>query len=197
MGDCMNATFLQRFFAYIIDILIVVILLNLVTYNINFDKRNDLMSEITEYLTEYDPANTEDANKLLDLQYQYNKESILVDTVSVAITIGYFVIFQYFNKGQTIGKKLLKIRISGKDNKQVGIGQLILRSIIIYQILVNIVNLILITTVDKMFYWNIYSILTAAQSIFIVITMLFILYRKDKRGLHDIMSGTCVIVERG
>lgn len=193
----MNATFLQRFFAYIIDILIVVILLNLVTYNINFDKRNDLMSEITEYLTEYDPANTEDANKLLDLQYQYNKESILVDTVSVAITIGYFVIFQYFNKGQTIGKKLLKIRISGKDNKQVGIGQLILRSIIIYQILVNIVNLILITTVDKMFYWNIYSILTAAQSIFIVITMLFILYRKDKRGLHDIMSGTCVIVERG
>ena len=197
MGDCMNATFLQRFFAYIIDILIVVILLNLVTYNINFDKRNDLMSEITEYLTEYDPANTEDANKLLDLQYQYNKESILVDTVSVAITIGYFVIFQYFNKGQTIGKKLLKIRISGKDNKQVGIGQLILRSIIIYQILVNIVNLILITTVNKMFYWNIYSILTAAQSIFIVITMLFILYRKDKRGLHDIMSGTCVIVERG
>ena len=197
MGDCMNATFLQRFFAYIIDILIVVILLNLVTYNINFDKRNDLMSEITEYLTEYDPANTEDANKLLDLQYQYNKESILVDTVSVAITIGYFVIFQYFNKGQTIGKKLLKIRISGKDNKQVGIGQLILRSIIIYQILVNIVNLILITTVDKIFYWNIYSILTAAQSIFIVITMLFILYRKDKRGLHDIMSGTCVIVERG
>ena len=48
-----------------------------------------------------------------------------------------------------------------------------------------------------MLYLNIYGILTAVQSIFIVITMLFILYRKDKRGLHDIMSGTYVVVERG
>lgn len=197
MGDYMNATFLQRFLAYIIDILIVVILLNLITYNINFDKRNDLNSEITNYLTEYDPTNVESVNKLLDLQYQYNKESILVDAVSVIMTVGYFIVFQYFNKGQTIGKKLLKIRISGKDNKKVGIGQLVLRSIIIYQILVNITNLILISTVDKMLYLNIYGILTAVQSIFIVITMLFILYRKDKRGLHDIMSGTYVVVERG
>lgn len=197
MGDYMNATFLQRFFAYIIDILIIVILLNLVTYNINFDKRNDLSSEITNYLTEYDPTDVESANKLLDLQYQYNKASVLVDTVSVMITVGYFIVFQYFNKGQTIGKKLLKIKISGKDNKNVGIGQLVLRSIIIYQILVNIINLVLISTVDKMLYLNIYSILTAVQSIFIVITMLFILYRKDKRGLHDIMSGTYVVVERG
>ena len=43
MGDYMNATFLQRFLAYIIDILIIVILLNLITYNINFDKRNDFL----------------------------------------------------------------------------------------------------------------------------------------------------------
>ena len=137
MGDYMNATFLQRFLAYIIDILIIVILLNLITYNINFDKRNDLNSEITNYLTEYDPTDVESVNKLLDLQYQYNKESILVDAVSVIMTVGYFIVFQYFNKGQTIGKKLLKIRISGKDNKKVGIGQLVLRSIIIYQILVD------------------------------------------------------------
>lgn len=197
MGDCMSATFLQRFLAYIIDILIIVILLNLVTHNINFDKRNDLSLEITNFLTEYDPTDTESANKLLDLQYQYNRESILVDTVSVIITIGYFVIFQYFNKGQTIGKKLLKIRVTGKDNKRVGIVQFVLRSVIIYQILVNIINLILIITVNKMLYLNTYSVLTGIQSIFIVVTMLFILYRKDKRGLHDIMSGTCVIVERG
>ena len=91
MGDYMNATFLQRFLAYIIDILIVVILLNLITYNINFDKRNDLNSEITNYLTEYDPTNVESVNKLLDLQYQYNKESILVDAVSVIMTVGYFI----------------------------------------------------------------------------------------------------------
>lgn len=193
----MNATFLQRLFAYIIDILIIVILLNLVTRNINFDKRNEISIEMSNYLTEYDQTDIESVNKLLDLQYQYNKESILVDTVSVIITIGYFIIFQFFNKGQTIGKKLLKIKVIGKNNKKVNLWQFVLRSIIIYQILINSINLILLITVSKELYLNLYSILSAVQSIFIVITVLFILYRKDKRGLHDIMSGTSVVVERG
>ena len=197
MGDFMSATFLQRFLAYFIDILIVVVLLNLITYNINFDKRDDLNSEITNYLTEYDPTDIESANKLLDLQYQYNKESDLVDAISVIITIGYFIVFQYFNNGQTIGKKILKIRVTDKNKEKVKFMQLILRSIIIYQILVNILNLISINVFDKMLYLNLYSILTSIQSIFIVVTMLFILYRKDKRGLHDIMSGTFVVSERG
>ena len=197
MGDFMSSTFLQRFLAYFIDILIVVVLLNLITYNINFDKRDDLNSEITNYLTEYDPTDIESANKLLDLQYQYNKESDLVDAISVIITIGYFIVFQYFNNGQTIGKKILKIRVTDKNKEKVKFMQLILRSIIIYQILVNILNLISINVFDKMLYLNLYSILTSIQSIFIVVTMLFILYRKDKRGLHDIMSGTFVVSERG
>ena len=110
MGDYMSATFVQRFFAYIIDILIVVILLNLVTFNINVDKLNDLNSEITNYLAEYDPTNVEEVEKLMDLQYQYEKESVPVNVISLVIIFGYFVCFQFFNKGQTIGKKLLKIR---------------------------------------------------------------------------------------
>ena len=197
MGDVMKATFLQRFFAYFIDILIVVVLLNLITYNINFDKRNELNAEIATYLTEYDPTDTDSVNELLDLQYQYNKESVLVDTISVVVTIAYFIVFQYFNNGQTIGKKMLKIKVVGKNNSKVSFGQFVLRSVIIYQILVNMLTLIFINILDKTLYINVSNILTSAQSIFIVITMLFILYRKDKRGLHDVMSGTSVVVERG
>lgn len=197
MGDYMNATFVQRFFAYIIDILIVVILLNLVTFNTNVDKLNDLNSEITNYLAEYDPTNVEEVEKLMDLQYQYEKESVPVNVISLVIIFGYFVCFQFFNKGQTIGKKLLKIRTVGSDNKKIAFWQIFVRSLFIHQILVNTISLILIAVCPKNIFIQAYSILTLLQSVFIIITMLFVLYRKDKRGLHDLIVNSYVISERG
>ncbi len=197
MGDYMNATFVQRFFAYIIDILIVVILLNLVTFNTNVDKLNDLNSEITNYLAEYDPTNIEEVEKLMDLQYQYEKESVPVNVISLVIIFGYFVCFQFFNKGQTIGKKLLKIRTVGSDNKKIAFWQIFVRSLFIHQILVNTISLILIAVCPKNIFIQAYSILTLLQSVFIIITMLFVLYRKDKRGLHDLIVNSYVISERG
>ena len=193
----MNATFVQRFFAYIIDILIVVILLNLVTFNTNVDKLNDLNSEITNYLAEYDPTNVEEVEKLMDLQYQYEKESVPVNVISLVIIFGYFVCFQFFNKGQTIGKKLLKIRTVGSDNKKIAFWQIFVRSLFIHQILVNTISLILIAVCPKNIFIQAYSILTLLQSVFIIITMLFVLYRKDKRGLHDLIVNSYVISERG
>ena len=37
------------------------------------------------------------------------------------------------------------------------------------------------------------TILNIIESIFVIVSALMILYRKDKRGLHDMMAGTSVI----
>lgn len=193
----MEATFGQRLCAYFIDFIIISILLTLVTYSMDFAKRNEIYDEMLNYYSEYDPTNLEQTEKLLDLQYQYSKESIPTTAISLIITIGYFVVFQYLNNGQSIGKKLLKIRIVGKDNSKVNIMQIFIRSIFIYQIILSITDLIIIYTLNKTDYLNIYGILTWINSIFIIISALFILYRKDKRGLHDFMAKTYVVSERG
>ncbi len=193
----MEATFGQRLCAYFIDFIIISILLTLVTYSMDFTKRNEIYDEMLNYYSEYDPTNLEQTEKLLDLQYQYSKESIPTTAISLIITIGYFVVFQYLNNGQSIGKKLLKIRIVGKDNSKVNIMQIFIRSIFIYQIILSITDLIIIYTLNKTDYLNIYGILTWINSIFIIISALFILYRKDKRGLHDFMAKTYVVSERG
>ena len=193
----MNATFIQRFCAYIIDIFIAFILLSLITFNINNDKLSDLNAEITNYLVEYDATDVEDVEKLTDLQYQYEKESFVINIISIVIIFGYFVCFQYFNKGQTIGKKLMKIKIVGNNNKNISFWQILVRSLFIHQILINAINLILIMLCSQNTYIQLYSILTLLQSMFIIITMLFVLYRKDKRGLHDLIANSCVISERG
>lgn len=193
----MEATFGQRLCAYFIDFIIISILLTLVTYSMDFTKRKEIYDEMLNYYSEYDPTNLEQTEKLLDLQYQYSKESIPTTAISLIITIGYFVVFQYLNNGQSIGKKLLKIRIVGKDNSKVNIMQIFIRSIFIYQIILSITDLIIIYTLNKTDYLNIYGILTWINSIFIIISALFILYRKDKRGLHDFMAKTYVVSERG
>lgn len=193
----MNATFVQRFCAYFIDILILVILLNLVTFNINADKRDELNNEITNFLVDYDASDINDSEKLLDLQYQYEKESFIVNVISLVIILGYFVCFQYFNNGQTIGKKLFKIRVVRSDNGNLSFIKFFLRSLFIHQILINSICLILIKICDKNVYIQLYGILTLLQSMFIIITILFVLYRKDKRGLHDLIVNSSVISERG
>jgi uncharacterized RDD family membrane protein YckC len=40
------------------------------------------------------------------------------------------------------------------------------------------------------------SVLGFIQLLLLIISMLMILYRKDKRGLHDLMGNTKVITER-
>ena len=197
MGDIMEATFGQRLCAYFIDFIIISILLILVTYSMDFSKRNEIYDEMLNYYSEYNPTDLEQTEKLLDLQYQYSKESIPTTAISLVITFGYFIIFQYLNNGQSIGKKLLKIKIVGKDNSKVNIIQVFIRSIFIYQIFLSIIDLIIIYTLNKTNYLSVYGILTWINSIFIIISALFILYRKDKRGLHDIMAKTYVISERG
>ena len=69
----MEATFGQRLCAYFIDFIIISILLTLVTYSMDFTKRNEIYDEMLNYYSEYDPTNLEQTEKLLDLQYQYSK----------------------------------------------------------------------------------------------------------------------------
>lgn len=212
MGDFMEATFVQRLCAYVIDILIVSIFLSLITYNINFDKLNDLNKQLnnllekgyvtekqdkTDVTVEEELTMDEYNTKLFDIQYEIEKESILINTISIVIIIGYFIAFQYFNKGQTIGKKLLKIKLTSINHKKIRLWQVIVRSIIIYGILTGILNIIFINIVNKNTYLGIYNIFTIIQSIFIIVSVLFILYRKDKRGLHDLMSKSSVVLEKG
>ena len=44
-------------------------------------------------------------------------------------------------------------------------------------------------------YYTIYGILLGIEVIFVLITIILVLYKKDGRGLHDIMANTIVVKE--
>ena len=121
----------------------------------------------------------------------------MVNIISCVITIGYYIVFTYLNKGQSIGKKLLKIKIVDKETKEApSIKAIILRSIIIYSIISGLFNIIFINLLNKNIYFIGYNFLATIEEILIIVSAFMILYRKDKRGLQDIIAKTEVIEER-
>lgn len=201
MGDKMKATFMQRLFAYFIDYLIISVVFSLFALSFNTTKLTSINDEINNTMNEIVNISSEEQNlddlnnKLIDLQYEYQQESKLASGISLLITFAYFTVFQFLNKGQTIGKKLLKIKVVNKEEKEPSFVTMFLRTFIVQGILTTGLSLIGIFVLDKELYMETYFILNSLMSIFVVVCALMVLYRKDRRGLHDMMAGSLVVKE--
>ena len=187
----MKVTFFERLGAYLIDSLVVsfifsIICLGFGDYTCDTAKR---MKELEETIIKEEITLEEDT-------YDYQKENILQSGISVALTIAYFVVFQYMNKGQTIGKKLLKIKVVDKDTKKpISILKGLLRSFIFLSILSGTLNILFLYILNRNSYYLSYGSLMLAEGIFILTSIIFVLYKKDGRGLHDIIANTSVVKE--
>ncbi len=194
----MKAPFFKRLAAYIIDIIIVsTIVLVICTALPNKDKENEnKLQELSTQLMNKEIDVNKYMNEYQDLIYSNNKNEIIELTINLVITIAYFVVFQYMNKGQTIGKKLFKIKVIDNDTKkEVGIIKGLLRSILVFNIISSTVSVSLINILSKKAYMSTYLTINEIETIFIIVTAILILYRKDGRGLHDMMANTMVITE--
>ena len=195
----MKAPFLKRLFAYIIDMIIISTLVTLICAAIP-SKNNSTEEELrklSEALIEKKIDNNEYIDKYTDLMYQNNKNERVTLSITVVLTIAYFVIFQYMNKGQTIGKKLLNLRVvDNETKKEISILKGLLRSILPLNIISSVIAVALIKILTKNVYINLYLGANTIESIFIFVTMFLILYRKVGRGLHDMMANTIVVTEK-
>ena len=194
----MKATFFERVGSYLIDTVIVTFIFSLICLGVgnNTSTTKKLMEELDDKLLEEKITVEEYLEEYQGLMYDYQKENVLQSGISVALTIAYYVVFQYMNKGQSIGKKLLKLRVVDKNtNKPISILKGLLRSLLILSILSGTLSIILLYIVSEKVYFPIYSVLLVIEGIFVLTTIILILYKKDKRGLHDIITNTVVIKE--
>lgn len=92
-----------------------------------------------------------------------------LDTIIALVSLIYVVVFPLFKNGQTIGKYLMSIRIiSEAENTELNPLQMILREFV-SQLLYGI-----------------------TLGILLVISGLMVIFRKDKRSVHDLMASTSV-----
>lgn len=194
----MKADFFKRIFAYMIDYFIILLVLSFITANINVG--SDITEKVNNLTNEYKNGNItiEEYNEeVLPLNYELTKRKLPVNVITCVIIIGYYIVFAYFNKGQTLGKKICKIRVVNDKGERASIWNILIRSLFIYGIITTLYSLISINFLDiESFNYSV-SVVSVIESLFIVISLLMMLYKKDGRGLHDIIAKTKVIGEDG
>ena len=195
-------TSLKRIIAYFIDILIVSIV---VTPFINIKAINPYIDDYNKYYEEYtkliedanngeiDTNSDEYKNQVIDLNYKIAEYKVINSSISVVSLIVYFVIIQYFLKGQTIGKKILKLRVVSNKDKELNIGHYFVRSLILNNIIFSIILIVGVYLFGKTGYYNLSMVVSYLQLLVMSVIILMVVLRRDNRGLHDFLAGTKVI----
>ena len=137
-------------------------------------------------------------NELIKLEYQYDRYTIPASVVNLVMVVLYFVVFQYYNKGRTLGKKLFKIKVIGK-NKDLSINMLWIRALVNSSLaalfLLIVLTLVFLNINDYMTYYMIKMGISLVDTAIVITSAFMILYRKDKRGIQDLLASTEVVKE--
>ena len=192
-------TLLKRFGAYFIDYLIVTVIVYgvmlLPFVNPHREEYNTKYNEVVRVNEQFqnNEISSEEFNEAIipiayDL-YRLNSSYVVISTICF---IGYFVIFQYIYKGQTIGKKLFKLKVVSTNDKPLTIANYLVRALVLYNILIPIIELIIVFTMKQDNYYGLYQNINLVSYIIMYITLFFMLVRADGRGLHDILANTIV-----
>lgn len=193
-----KSNFGKRLVAYILDAIIVSLIFSVLTMFIkesnNLINLNNQLNTISENFINKTITMKEYFNQYSSIEYLISKEMFLQNLFSLILMIGYFVILPYYYNGQTIGKKLMKIKIV-KENDKLTINDLALRSLLSNGIAMTFIELALIFLIKDTAYFITISILSFIQFLLVITSIFMILYRKDKKALHDIVCKTLVVDE--
>lgn len=193
-----KALFSQRFVAFMIDLILVSFITSLVTAiiptNSSIDKLYDQQIKIVENYTAGKITMQEYVNQLVDINYDIAKQTGIITLVSIAISLLYYVLYVYKNDGQSIGKKMMKIRIQKKDkDKELTMNDLLFRTMILQGTLVSIIGFCTILFLDKDTYLATNSLLNLIQYSILIISFFLIAFTKERQGLHDMVAKTEVV----
>ena len=192
----MKASFFKRISAYIIDYIIIMLALVAITASMNINNVvNDKINDLTNQYRSGDITIDEYSEKIIPLNYELSKRKLPANIATVVVFIGYYVVFAYFNKGQTFGKKICKIKVVNNDGDKPSIWNMLVTSLFIYGIITSLYSIITINFLSMNDFSYSVSVISIIECMFIVITVLMMLYKKDGRGLHDIIAKTNVIGE--
>lgn len=187
----------KRIVAYVFDVMIVTLLASILTYFLPENKEyNESINEYSTLLSDLTNEELTQENFIKETNnmiYDINVNSITINIVTTVLTISYFVVLAYFMNGQTLGKKLMKLKIVSSNKKKLTMNNYLIRGLVINSILMNILEIIFILVLNKQAYLRVNDIITYIFGITYIITFGMILFREDKKGLHDYLAGTKVI----
>ena len=189
--------FLKRFAAYLIDLIIVTLLAGAISLvfldNTKGQNSTEAYMSLTKKFTSGEITQEVYNKEANELNYLMTKENAGVTIVNIGVALVYYVVLCYFCHGITLGKYLFNMRIVSSKDKELNMGNYLLRALFVNLILTNTLSVVLVSVLDKTNFMSIYPKVSNGLTIFLLATLIFMMYRNDGRGLHDMISGTMVI----
>lgn len=189
--------FLKRFAAYLIDMIIVSLLASAISLvfldNSKYQGETEALMTLTKKYTENEITKEEYTKEFDELNYIMTKDNIGVNIVNIGVSLVYYVVLCYFCHGITLGKYLFKMKIESSKDKKLNMGNYLLRALFVNLILSSLVSVVLVSVLDKASFISIYPKVSNVLTLFLLATVIFMMYRSDGRGLHDMISGTIIV----
>ena len=188
----MKVSFKKRLFAYLIDFVLlttIVTIINCVlpttTKQVEINKELD---SLQQDLLDGEIDNKQYFDGYKKLLPELDKSNMAINVCNLVFILGYFIIIPVVNNGQTLGKKILKIKIEKID------GNLTIRDMVITTSLLQLmISSTLVYIVNNDIYYNLSIFVSLLQILLVIITSFMIIYRKDEKGVQDLITGTQVI----
>ena len=189
--------FLKRVVAYLIDIILVALLsgaIALVFVDSSKSKGyTDELLSLTQKLTNNEITQEEYTKEANTINYYHAKDTVNITIINVSVAIVYYVVLCFYCGGITLGKSIMKLRIVGVNDKKLNLGHYLIRGLFVNMILINILNAVFVLFFSKEVFINVYLKINNVLTISLLVTLVFMMYREDGRGLHDLIASTQVI----
>lgn len=194
-----KAYFFPRLMAYIIDFAIVTLLLSFILMflptNENYSAYLEEYEQIQMNYLEGKTSADEYINQSVDVVHDLDYSNVMTSVVGVFVFILYFVVFQFYNNGQTLGKKLMGVRVvSITGEEKVSMNQYVLRSLLVNSLVCNILLIGMVLFMNREVYYYGKFIIEGIQTLLIIVSAFMVIYSASGRGIHDKMAATRVVM---
>ena len=191
-----KALLLQRFLAFCIDMILVSLLASIISTPFLDSEKLEKIEQQEIQLLEQTKNQSFDADSYIDsymsLSYKTARNSGILSLVVIFLDVLYFVVYQIVKGGQTIGKRLMKIKVVSGE---LSTNQMIFRSFIANFILVALLKFIFMIFSSKETYFYVSGGFEFIQYLVVFISVVMIANRRDGKAVHDLLFHTCVIRE--
>ena len=188
--------FTKRLFAYLIDYLIISFVAAFIACAfIDGEKMieaNERLQKVTNEISTSTEIDNLKYEELIDAYYDTSRYQGVITLFELIIIIFYFVVYQIYNDGQTIGKKIMKIKVVSKKG-DLTMNQMIFRTCLSTSLIVNLFSLFLISFVSKYTYF--YGLLVIEMLFWgvLLISCFMAMFGKKGLALHDKLFNTEVV----
>lgn len=190
-------TSLKRIIAFVIDIVIVSFVVSLLNY-LPIDPYKEKYQEKYKEYTELIQKNTEGGSQefkdeIIEVNYEVYKYRTYSSIISAGALILYFGVLQLVLDGQTLGKKIMKIKVVSNKDKKLNFWSYLIRIVVLNNIWLSLLNIGAVYVVSGVKFYYVTYVIGMISSLVYMLNLIMIMFRNDNRGLHDMLAGTKVI----